>query len=321
MSIVVDEGYLNVNIDKLHHYFQEILAKYFDGNTPKSDYFEPVAACYNCGSNRYSSEFVINRFRHVRCAGCGMVYVTPRFKEAIAHDLYSEADYSEFYKIKLIPSIEYRRSILAANKYRQIAKLVPGPGRVLDIGSGLGEVLSVFKENGWDCLGVEFNEFAADFARDRFGLNIVNTSIYDFNGSEKFNVVMLWGVLEHFFDPLKVLKKARQLLNNDGLLLVEVPSADSLLVRYAEGAPFGVDRIIEGDRHIMLFSTRSLLEMTAKAGFTKEELYSNGLDISTLNRLKLSGTLSKQQVNDIQSLLDESLQGDLLRGFFRPEAI
>ena len=320
MSAVIDESRLNVNIDKLHRYFQDILAKYFDGETPKSGFFDSVA-CYNCGRDDFSSEFVINRFRHVRCSGCGMVYVTPRLKETIAHDLYSEADYTEFYKIKLIPSIDYRRDILAVNKYRQIAKLMPHRGRVLDIGSGLGEVLSVFKENGWDCLGVEFNEFAAGFARERFGLNIINTSIYDFSGDEKFDVIMLWGVLEHFFSPLDVLKKARQLLNDDGLLLLEVPSADSFLVRYAQQAPFEVDRILEGDRHIMLFSIRALMELTAKAGFAKQELFSNGLDISTLNRLKLNGTLSNEQVSDLQSLLDESLQGDLLRGFFRPEKI
>ena len=128
---------------------------------------------------------------------------------------------------------------------------------------------------------------------------------------------MLWGVLEHFFKPLDILNKVYELLEDDGLLLLEVPSADSVLVRYCEKTSMDVDRIIEGDRHLMLFSLRSFSEMTTKAGFSAIEIKSNGLDISTLNRLKLDNGLTLPQVNEIQQLLDDSDQGDLLRGFFK----
>jgi SAM-dependent methyltransferase len=128
---------------------------------------------------------------------------------------------------------------------------------------------------------------------------------------------MLWGVLEHLFEPLNILKEAYKLLKKDGLLLLEVPSADSVLVRYYESTSKNVDRIIEGDRHIMLFSLRSFAEMTKKAGFSPIEILSNGLDISTLNRLELQNKLSLAQVNELQGLFDSSMQGDLLRGFFK----
>lgn len=314
---MIDEAKINPNLDKLHDYFNSILKKYFDeSGKPIPKYFEDVK-CYNCGSGEISNSFVVNRFRHVRCKKCTMVYANPRFKEKIAHNLYSEDDYAGFYKIKLIPSIHYRRNVLAVNKYNQIKKYFSKPGKVLDIGSGLGEVLSVFQENKWICTGIEFNKFAADHSREKFGLNIVNKSIYDFDSSEKYDVIMLWGVLEHLYDPLKILKKVYSLLKNDGLLVLEVPSADSVLVRYYEKSLKPVDRIIEGDRHIMLFSIQSFIEMPEKAGFFPVEILSNGLDISTLNRLELSNKLNLAQVNEFQALLDSSLQGDLLRGFFK----
>jgi hypothetical protein len=128
---------------------------------------------------------------------------------------------------------------------------------------------------------------------------------------------MLWGVLEHFFKPLDILKKVNELLKDNGLLLLEVPSADSILVRYYEKTSKPVDRIIEGDRHLMLFSLRSFTEMTDRAGFFADEIKSNGLDISTLNRLELNNALTNSQANEIQQLLDNSMQGDLLRGFFK----
>jgi SAM-dependent methyltransferase len=248
-----------------------------------------------------------------------MVYVNPRLREEITHDLYQEEPYTEFYRIKLIPSIDYRRNVLGERKYQQIATHFDRPGKVLDIGCGLGEVLSVFKDHGWDATGIEFNPFAAAYARTQFGLHIINKSIYDFNAADRYDLIMLWGVLEHFYDPNMVLRKIHSLLADNGRLLIEVPSADSLLVRYYERTQRAVDRIIEGDRHIMLFSLRSLSEMLARAGFSAQNIRSNGLDVSTLNRLEMNGILDLGPVNALQGLLDASLQGDLLRGIFAKE--
>jgi 2-polyprenyl-3-methyl-5-hydroxy-6-metoxy-1,4-benzoquinol methylase len=313
---MIDESKINPNLDKLHQHFDSVLERYFEGNKPVPEYFEEVS-CYNCGSTEIITSFVVNRFRHVRCKNCNMVYVSPRLKRSIVDTLYNENYYTEFYKIKLIPAIDYRRNVLAVNKYNQIARYFNQPGRVLDIGSGLGEVLSVFQENGWDSTGIEFNTFAADYSRREFSLNIINRNIYDFDSSEKYDVIMLWGVLEHLSEPIKILEKVHELLTDSGILLLEVPSADSVLVRYYERTQKHVNRIIEGDRHIMLFSVQGFMGMTEKAGFSPVEILSNGLDISTLNRLELNNKLELTQVNELQALLDNSLQGDLLRGFFR----
>jgi 2-polyprenyl-3-methyl-5-hydroxy-6-metoxy-1,4-benzoquinol methylase len=313
---MINDSRVNPNLDKLHEHFETILDKYFDGDKPIPEYFEEVK-CYTCGCKEIIKSFVVDRFRHVRCKDCGMVYVNPRLKEAITHALYGDRAYDESYKIKLIPSIDYRRNVLGVIKFNQIADYFDRSGTVLDIGCGLGEVLSVFQQNNWSCTGIEFNEFAANYARATFNLNIVNRSIYEFDGADKYDLIMLWGVLEHFYDPVKILTKVNELLKDDGILVLEVPSGDSVLVRYLEENPQSVDRIIEGDLHIMLFSVRSFIEMSEKAGFEPISIKSNGLDISTLNRLFLDNALSLPHVHELQALLDSSLQGDLLRGFFR----
>ena len=314
--IVFDK--VNPNLEKMSNYFVEKTKVFFnaDGSFNMS-YFEDTK-CYYCGSGEFVNEFSDKyNFRYVRCDACGMAYANPRLKKDIAHDLYSEDDYAQSYKIKLIPSIGYRRDVLGVNKYKQVINLLgKEKGKVLDIGCGLGELLSVFKENNWETLGIEFNPFASGFAKEKFGLNVVNQSIYDFNEKDKFDVIMMWGVMEHFYSPLTILDKCRSLLSENSLLVIEVPSADSFLVRYAEATGKKVDRIIEGDRHLMLFSVRSFTGMLEKCGFARKKLLSNGLDIATLNRLFFSKGLSDDAVNLIQNALDESLQGDLLRGFF-----
>ena len=309
---------VNPNLSALSDYFAEKTKIFFNNDGSfNMKYFENVR-CYYCNSDRSISEFYDKYgFRHVRCGVCGMVFANPRLKDEIAHGLYSEDDYAQSYKLKLVPSIEYRRNVLGVNKYNQIIDLLGrNEGRILDIGCGLGEMLSIFKENGWDTLGVEFNPFASGYARENFGISVVNKSIYDFDESAKFDVIMLWGVLEHLYDPSNILNKCRTLLKENSLLVLEVPSSDSLLVRYAENTGKKVDRIIEGDKHIMLFSIASFKGMLEKCGFVCRRLLSNGLDMATVNRLFLNNALPDKSVGTVQKILDESMQGDLLRGFF-----
>ena len=313
----VDTNLTNPNLDKIHDLFYKRVSKFFDAaGSPKAELFENVK-CYNCHSTSIASEFTIARFRHVRCSNCGMVYVSPQIKASLLHDSYNEDDYTEHYRLKLIPSIEYRRNVLGSRKYNQIAAYFERPGSILDVGCGLGDLLSVFKANGWSCQGIEFNKFAANFGNTQFAVNIIAKSIFDFTPEDhQFDCIMLWGVLEHFSEPVAVLGKLYQLLKPGGLFVLEVPSADSVLVRYFERYGGHIDRIIEGDRHIMLFSVRSLKEMTQRAGFKLVHLQSNGLDMDTLARLNKEAC-SAEFITRVQSSIDECLSGDLLRGFWR----
>jgi len=313
---VIDTAQLNPNLNAIREHFDRHLARFFDqAEQPDARYFEDVV-CYNCGSSRIASEFVVARFRHVRCAKCAMVYVSPRLREDVLHGFYDENVYTEHYRLKLVPALSYRRGIIDQRKFEQIAQYFERPGKVLDVGCGLGDLLSVFQEHDWSCLGIEFNSFAADFARKTFGLEVVGKSISDFESTdEQFDCIMMWGVLEHLTQPQVVLVKLHQLLRPGGILVLEVPSADSVLVRYFEVNGGYVDRIIEGDRHIMLFSVAALRQMTTRAGFRLVHLQANGLDIDTLMRLN-QVECPKEVVADIQEAVDRCMSGDLLRGFW-----
>jgi SAM-dependent methyltransferase len=313
---VPDTSRLNPNLDAVHRQFAAHLRKYFDAqDRPIPEHFEDVV-CYNCGSARISSEFEVAGFRHVRCSGCGLVYVCPRLRESVGQDAYGAAHYTEHYRLKLIPAIPYRTGTINPRKYAQIMEYFQAPGSILDVGCGLGDFLHQFLKHGWRCRGIEFNTFAADYARREFGVEVIGKSIFDFQpDDERYDCITLWGVLEHFTRPLDVLQKLNGLLKPGGLLLLEVPSGDSFLVRYHERYGGYIDRIIEGDRHLMLFSVKAIREMTAKTGFREVRLQSNGLDFDTLNRLHSLG-LDAEIIAKWQSILDETLGGDLLRGFF-----
>jgi len=313
----VDESITSGDVDQLEAKFERSLDKYFDEKGQLLPEVIDNNDCPNCKGEE-GKPFYQKRFRYVRCARCHMVYASPRFVAEINNAIHSQDMYVEHFKWKVIPSIDYRRNVLAVRKYEQLMQYFGNPGKVLDIGCGLGEVLSVFQENGWDCLGIDFNEFAIDYAQKKFGITIINENIFDLKLEAKFNLIMLWGVLEHVYDPIALLEQARALLDDDGLLLIEVPSADSMLVRYCEQTGAEAHRTFESARHIMLFSRKSLLEMCSGAGFKCENLLSNGLDVATLSRMQ-GLDLPGNAAGSFQQLLDDSLQGDLLRGFFRKQ--
>ncbi|MHA2052893.1 MAG: class I SAM-dependent methyltransferase [Candidatus Hodarchaeales archaeon] len=313
---IIDEKKLNKGLSEIKDYYIKIYSKYFDSQgKPLKKYFED-GRCPVCGHGEIVNEFVADRFRHGRCGKCESVYVNPRLKTSLVHDRYFEEEYEFFFKKKIIPSLDYRINIVNKNKYDQIIDYVKEPGNILDMCCGVGDLLSVFKTNGWKTYGLELNPFAAGFAREKFGIDIFEESILEWKRPEEYDVVMMWGALEHFPDPRKVLKIMYDSVKKGGIAVIETTNADSLLLAYVERFGGNVDRIVEGDRHIIHFSLKGLKNIIEDTGFSIMNMKTNGLDISSMNRY-CNGNASDEFVRVIQELVDEKELGDLIRVFMK----
>lgn len=97
--------------------------------------------------------------------------------------------------------------------------------RILDIGSGPGYFLLRGKENGWETVGIEPSEAAADYSR-QLGLNIIQSVFSEAVAKSigQFDVVNLSEVLEHIPNPEQILKRIHSVVNEDGLLCIVVPN-------------------------------------------------------------------------------------------------
>jgi SAM-dependent methyltransferase len=58
--------------------------------------------------------------------------------------------------------VEWVQSRLYARRVRWIAGALPGPGVVLDVGCGPGHLLAEFQRQGWQCVGTEIDDAAAE---------------------------------------------------------------------------------------------------------------------------------------------------------------
>ncbi len=116
------------------------------------------------------------------------------------------------------------KRIALKNKLNLINSLQPNKGKILDIGAGTGEFLSVAKNNGWQTIGVEPSERAKSIAINK-GISFVSATSELENHS--FDVISMWHVLEHVPDLDKQIKELKRLLKPTGTLIIAVPNFKS----------------------------------------------------------------------------------------------
>lgn len=227
-------------------------------------------ACCLCGEDRPRTMFEQPPWRVVRCEGCGLVYTLPRLSPEQIRAMYQTA-YWTSEQAKEFGYTDYLRDrelYLATYRMRRhvITRRKPKPGRVLDVGSAAGYFLATLKEIGWECHGIELSEYMAQRSRELFGLEDVRSgSILDAAYPAKhFDVISFWDVIEHLENPLPHLQKARELLADDGILVIETQNVASAFARLM-GRRWHHYKMAE---HLLHFSPKTLRALLARAGFT-----------------------------------------------------
>jgi len=139
--------------------------------------------------------------------------------------------------------------------------LVPpvSPRYVLDVGSGLCVFLSRMKSFGWNCTALDPDLRAKNHAETIVGVPAVCCDFFDFKDNRKFDLITFNRVLEHVIDPVAMLKKAKDFLQADGLIYIEVPDGETAV-------SFGFDREEFTIDHPNIFSYLSLVFAIKKAG-------------------------------------------------------
>jgi 2-polyprenyl-3-methyl-5-hydroxy-6-metoxy-1,4-benzoquinol methylase len=116
------------------------------------------------------------------------------------------------------------KGIALKNKVNLINSLQPQKGKILDIGAGTGDFLSVVKNDGWQTIGVEPSNRAKAIAKNK-GVSFVSETTELENHS--FDIISMWHVLEHVPDLDQQIKELKRLLKPTGTLIIAVPNFKS----------------------------------------------------------------------------------------------
>ncbi len=160
----------------------------------------------------------------VRCNRCNFVYTNPYIITDERDNFYNDV---EDYK----PSSCGKGEGLFKNTLSILEKFSKG-GRLLDIGSGKGEFLNLARESGWEVYGVEVSCSLRGYSENKYSLKIERRALGEARYPDGyFDAVVLNMVLEHLEEPNNVMKEVYRILNDRGVVLIEVPNMDSLLLR------------------------------------------------------------------------------------------
>lgn len=219
------------------------------------------ACCNLCHSGQASLLFTKESVNIVKCLNCGLIYAHPQPSEE-----HLDAVYKEGYFNGSCHSDYLMEKKLYLNRFQQRLKEINSfktKGRLLDVGCAVGYFLETVRQAGWEVSGVEVSDFAAGYAR-KAGIEVFTGKLEEAEyPDQRFDVVTLWHVLEHVKDPSGCLRETHRVLNNDGLLAVEVPNMDSKKSKKA-GKEWNQ---IKPQEHLFYFTPDVLKRMVEKAGF------------------------------------------------------
>lgn len=147
-----------------------------------------------------------------------------------------------------------------AERHFQVPEQECGPRSILDIGSGLCVFLHEMKKAGWNCTALDPDHRAAEHAEKIAGVEAICGDFMEMKDHRRYDVITFNRVLEHVGNPVEMLARAREHLNHDGFVYVEVPDGESAVLQGMEREEFTID-------HIHIFSMNSLSILAKRAEF------------------------------------------------------
>lgn len=254
--------------------------------------------CALCGSEDSKLWMFARDFRYqtnahfsiVECLHCGLRFTNPRIKNACIFKLYpadyyahsrSPGHFNALEKKTLIKHLlrvhyGYGNARLCDALIRCLTYPLRSHGsilsrmlprlegkKLLDVGCGAGNYLSIMRKLGAHTYGVEPNQGACLEAR-KDGHDVYCGELFDSPYADRtFDAVTMWHVFEHMSDPMRSLNAARRLLKMGGMLALIIPNSGSVYPFFLRDRWLGVELV-----HYYYYTSITLRAMLREAGFT-----------------------------------------------------
>lgn len=238
---------------------------------------------------------------HLQCRRCGLLWLSPRPTPSELHKVYAGyythtdgsrkarlSSLRERVRRELHATVPGYEGLSAGSSWRFAGQLLASmplvkervalyamllgaanKRRILDVGCGSGDFLSLMHDAGWEVAGVEPDAAAAQFARERYAIPVIGSVLEDAGFVDhSFDVVVLNHVIEHVFDPVGLLKECARVVKASGIVVVVTPNLSSRGYQV-----FGESWIhLDPPRHLHLFSSATMRACCEKAGLAIQQV-------------------------------------------------
>lgn len=203
----------------------------------------------------------------VQCQDCELIFQNPRpsYDEMGKHYPPEYESHGPTLKNSNNSWLLNRALQYGMDKRRRFVTRHKNQGRLLDIGCATGHFLQDMQKLGsWDLMGVETSTHAAGIARDQYDLQVFAGTVEEANFPDQFfDVVTMWDVLEHLYNPIGSLGEIYRILKADGLLVFRVPNGNGWDAKVFGSTWAGLD----APRHLYVFTPKTITKLLQLSKF------------------------------------------------------
>lgn len=229
--------------------------------------------CYLCG--KVEHELVSEKLRYdaprkaFKCNNCSLVFLYPQMTPQEERIFY-EREYGEIYSSEkgTTPQDLFNARLKDAKDYFNLTRdYLDKTDDCLEIGCASGYFLATIKESVRSVAGVESHNLLRQYCE---GIDIRTFETLEKVNEGEFDKAFMFFLLEHLGDPVGFLKKVRKTLKRNGMLFIEVPNVEDVLLSTYNIPAFKAYYFTPA--HQFYYSKKTLSDVLIRAGFTDFEI-------------------------------------------------
>lgn len=220
-------------------------------------------------------------YKMYRCNCCETHFLYPRPVSEQLEEYYDgqfreQVHSSVYYEKEHMDKVFNRFYSEATRRVDRVKSELKPSDRVLEIGCSVGYFMKAVSPYVADVYGTEWDKKAGQYIRDTFPEFKVSLNPQDFD--VKFDKIFMFHVLEHIENPAEFLENLKALLSPEGVIYIEVPNVDDILVKTYKCKEFL--EYYYKLAHLYNFNEKGLKYIFDKAGLSGEIDYIQRYDLS-----------------------------------------